>query len=351
MPTATNPFDVSTTPATVTAPTAGVGQMQNAINSTAAPTTTGYNAVNAGATGFKAGTAASTGYTPDTANLTNWNVGKEQTVQGQLSGILAANSPLLQQAKANSLAQMNQRGLTNSSMAVGAGQQAVIASALPIAQQDASTFGQAGQTNAAAANQNAQFNVGQTNTAAQFGAGAQNTASLANTQEANRAAEFGASATNQAALTNAAATNQASQFTATAANQASQQYSQALNASVTKQLDQSMQAALASADAATKVQLQTIDAQTRASLADTEARYKNQMQVSASASEIFNQTTKNIADIMANPDISANPEDGVNGVSPKQAAVNQQKAALQNAMQILSQTTGITGLKDLITFT
>ena len=377
MAVANNPFDINAQqPATVNPTTPAVGLLQNAVNTTAAPTTTGYNAATTNATGYNAATANSTGYTPDQANLNNWNVDSNQTVQGQLSGILAANSPLLQQARATSLAQMNQRGLTNSSMAVGAGQEAVIKSALPIAQQDATTYGQSGQFNANAANQTSQFNTQSANQAAQFGAGAANTANLANTQETNRANEYTAGATNTANLSNTAAANQAAQFTATAANQNSQQYSQQLNANVTKQLDQSLQASMANADSATKLQLQQIDATTRQGLAQIEADYKNQMQVSASSSDIFNQTSKNIADIMSNPDLYAYPTtdgavptadnlppgatltatghvmgaDGLEIFSPKQTAINIQRDSLRNAMAILSQTTGIKGLKELIDF-
>ena len=411
MATAANPFDLSVnSPQTLAA---------NAQAATAAPMATGYNAATAGATGYNAATAGATGYDASTAGatgydaasraatgydasqagLTNWNVAAPQTVQGQMTGILAANSPLLQQAKAASLDQMNQRGLVNSSMAVGAGEQAVIQSALPIAQQDASTYANSGQFNATAANQNSQFNTGQQNTGLQFSAnasnqagaenmaaqnqalgftaGAQNTASLTNAGAQNQALGFTAAAGNQASIANAGAENQAAQFTAGSQNTASQQYASTINANVSKMLDQSMQYALANADAATKVELQQLDATTRESLAATEAQYKTQMQASQSASDIFAQSSKNIADVMANPDLSAyattdgtapkadgsNLPDGAtvaNGQiigadgkvlpSPKQAAVDMQKSYLQNSMEILSKTSSIDGLKDLLTF-
>jgi hypothetical protein len=57
----------------------------------------------------------------------DWSVdNSNQTVQNQLKGIIEANSPLMQQARTNALQAMNQRGLVNSSMAIGAGQDAVI---------------------------------------------------------------------------------------------------------------------------------------------------------------------------------------------------------------------------------
>lgn len=114
-----------------------------------------------------------------------------------------------------------------------------------------------------------------------------------------------------------------------------------------------MKYALSNADAQTKIELQNIDASTRASLAQTEAAYKNQMQASASTNEIFQQVSKNIADIMSNGDLSGDPKDAVGTppVTPKQAAVDMQKAYLQNSLEVLSVTSGISGLKGLLTFT
>lgn len=82
-----------------------------------------------------------------------WSVQPNQTVQNQLQQIIANDSPLMQQARARALQQANERGLLNSSMAVTAGQSAVLDAAMPIAQQDASTFADA-----------AKFNTGEVNT-------------------------------------------------------------------------------------------------------------------------------------------------------------------------------------------
>ena len=333
MATANNPFDLSVN--------TGQDLLTAAGTAIAAPDVTGYNAATAGAQGFSAASANPFDYTADQATGTNWNIGKNQTVQNQLQGIIAANSPLMEQARTGALQQMNQRGLMNSSMAIGAGQDAVIRNALPIAQQDATLYGNRAKYNADVANQMEQLNVGAENQARQFGAGASNQASLANQAASNQAAQFTSSAANQAALANASAANQAAQFTATAANQASGQYANALNATTNKMMDQSMQYALANADAETKIELQNIDATTRKDLAATEAAYKNQMQASASANEIFQQVSKNIADIMANPDLEA---------TAKQNAVNGQKTSLQEALSILSATSGVTGLKSLLNF-
>ncbi len=103
---------------------------------------------------------------------TTWTPTQDQMVQNQLSGILAKGSPLQTWSQAQSNQAMNARGLLNSSIAVGEGQNAVIRSALPIAMQDANTLAQAGQFNANAANQAGQFNANAQNAALGQQAGA-----------------------------------------------------------------------------------------------------------------------------------------------------------------------------------
>jgi hypothetical protein len=64
----------------------------------------------------------------------------EKTVQGQLGKILQAGNPLLEAAKARAMKQAASRGLVNTSVAAQAGEEAIVNQALPIAQQDASTY-------------------------------------------------------------------------------------------------------------------------------------------------------------------------------------------------------------------
>lgn len=190
----------------------------------------GYGAALASARGYDASDARSQGYDPNAANLTNWIIDPSQTVEGRLQGLIERRSPLLQMAEANALQEMNRRGLVNSTMALGAGQQALYAAALPIAQTDAATFALAGRDNAAAANNMAQYNATARNQAAQFEAAAANQAALQNALARNQAAQFGAQADNTVSLANAAARNDASQFTAGAANTAALQNAAAANA-------------------------------------------------------------------------------------------------------------------------
>ena len=68
-----------------------------------------------------------------------------QTVAGNVAALTSSGSPLNQAVAANINDQYAGRGLLNSSMAIGAGQKAVIDTATPIAAQDASTWNQAHQ--------------------------------------------------------------------------------------------------------------------------------------------------------------------------------------------------------------
>lgn len=62
------------------------------------------------------------------------------TVQGQVESIIKKDSPLMEMARTRAAQGANSRGLLNSSMAVQAGEAAVIDAAMPMASQDASTY-------------------------------------------------------------------------------------------------------------------------------------------------------------------------------------------------------------------
>lgn len=69
------------------------------------------------------------------------NVQDNETVQGQLRGLLDKGNPLLAQSRKRAVTQAASRGLQNSTMAAQAGEEAFISQALPIAAADAQTFG------------------------------------------------------------------------------------------------------------------------------------------------------------------------------------------------------------------
>jgi hypothetical protein len=171
---------------------------------------------------YMASTPSSTGYTANTATTTEWAPDSKSTVQGQLTGILDAGSPLMTRAETAAKQGMNQRGLLNSSMAVTAGQAALYDAALPIAKQDANTFAEAGKTNATAKNTTSQFN-------AQFG---------------NEASKFGAQSANDALERQRAAGVQSAQIDQQAQAQAAQLAQQQTFQGSQNQLDRQQQSTL-----------------------------------------------------------------------------------------------------------
>lgn len=66
-------------------------------------------------------------------------IDEQDSVAANITGLLGSNSDYIKQARAQGERAAGKRGLLNSSIAAGSGQSAAIASALPIAAQDAST--------------------------------------------------------------------------------------------------------------------------------------------------------------------------------------------------------------------
>jgi hypothetical protein len=65
-------------------------------------------------------------------------IDEKDSVSGNLTGLLSANSDYIKQARSQGEKAAGRRGLLNSSIAAGSGQSAAISAALPIASQDAS---------------------------------------------------------------------------------------------------------------------------------------------------------------------------------------------------------------------
>lgn len=80
-------------------------------------------------------------------------------VEGRVNRITSSDSPLMQLAGTRAKQQANRSGLLNSSMAVGAGQKAVIETATPIAQADASAYQQQALANQSSLNDAAMRNA------------------------------------------------------------------------------------------------------------------------------------------------------------------------------------------------
>lgn len=123
------------------------------------------------------------------AGAGNWAVTDDQLVEKRLKGLLSDNNPLVQMAKTQGLENAQQRGLLNSSLGAEAGTLAHYQYAMPVAQADATMFGNAARTNAENATQaaiaNAQMQT-QTNLA---NANAQNNMSQLQFSAANNMAQ------------------------------------------------------------------------------------------------------------------------------------------------------------------
>jgi len=295
--TVTNPFEApAKNPFAVTAP--------GMPSAAAATTTTAGPAAQASAPGQAATReATSSGYdaataTTERANATMRTVQDNELVQNQIAGIISGNSPLLQRARQQSLEASNARGLINSSMAVEAGQAAVIDKALPIAQQDAQTFGTASQDNQKYRNSADQFNAGETNTTSRANAGLISTARQFTADAGNRAELNNADATNRAALQtnqqqaaasqfNAGQTNETSRFNAGQTNETSRFNAGQTNDMARAQADMSFRAAIANADNST-----------RTALSRFEQESANQRQNSATSSEIYRQFQTSATNLM-----------------------------------------------------
>lgn len=190
-------------------------------------------------------TPAAQGYAP-----TPYTVPKEGSVQEQVKKIVGEDSPLIQQARQTATQQMHQRGLINSSIAVSAGEQGVINSALPIAQADAASANTAMTNTANASNAEKNFQAGAANTAESVHAQLENSLNISNANSANTALDDTAKAANSRML--------------------------------------------ALIDTGTKTTLATLDAQNRQLL-----------QSNANAASMFQETVKNIAAIATSDKMDA----------------------------------------------
>jgi hypothetical protein len=124
--------------------------------------------------------------------------------------------------------------------------------------------------------------------------------------------------------------NTAGQFNAAAENVSSQQAAQS-----------AAQLGTIAAQGQQDIALQTLRGNQAKELAEIEAQYKNLTQSSASASAIFTQVSKNITDILADPNTS---------VEQKQAAVDHQRSLLESQLTIIGNIAEI-DLAGLLDFT
>lgn len=198
-------------------------------------------------------------------------VDQNELMSKGVENLISKDSGLMQQAAGSAKVAANSRGLLNSSMAVQAGQAAVMDRAMPIAQYDAGATTNVLNNNLGNQQQTNTFNAGNQQDVNKFNA--------SNQQQNN---QFNADKQNNNNIVNASEQN--------------------------------------------KLLAQTIDTETKKQLADVEASYKVLMQSEASAQSLYQASVKNISEIMMNPDLTA---------EAKTAAVNNQNSLLKSGMQII----------------
>lgn len=193
------------------------------------------------------------------------------TVSGQLDKILSKDTPMTARSNARVAEAFNARGLINSSMAAGAAEAARIDTALPIAQQDASTFTQQ---------------------------------RLANQQATNTADQVNVDAANKTSLVNADTTNQMARL----------------------QEQGDIEIGLQDLRGAQQYDIAELQSNTQKYLGEIEASYKTLVQTNDSAGKLYQQVVDATNSILTNGDLDA---------ESKQAAIDKEMTLLQSGLTIL----------------
>lgn len=237
----------------------------------------------------------------------DFTVDKNATVAGQLDTLTKSNSPLLQQARRRAELTANQamsdRGLLNTSMAVGtateASDNAFYERAIPIAQTDAQTYGTAATNTTNAQNAALYAKMQADNAASMRDAELQTNVSLANADAMTKADAATAGTANQFKQTGLE-TDRALQLsdkdTDRALQLADKEYQRAM---ATATLDANTRIQLANLDNATRLELAQVDRNTRVELSTIENNYRQLLQLNQDAASMYNQVSTNISNISA----------------------------------------------------
>jgi hypothetical protein len=217
------------------------------------------------AAGYTPPTATATPATASTYDPSKYVVTPDQTVEGRAANLVKDDSVLMQQARVRANQDAQSKGLLSSSLAVGAGQNAVLDKAVPIASQDAAAY------NAAMTN-----TMNAENAAKNFGAASKNQASLANAQLETDVSKTNAGMAHQWALAN---------------------------------LDADTKVKLANLDVKTRTALAQLDADTRSALGLLDVQSRQLLQANTSAQAMFQSTITDITNISMNATMSQEAKD------------------------------------------
>ncbi len=228
-----------------------------------------------------------------TPTLTTFDESKG--VAGRVGSIIGADSPLMQQAATKGTQIAAQRGLTNSSLAAEASQQAVLGAATPIATADASLFNQG-----LLANQNASNSAKTTN--AQMGVSAGLQGMQMDAQIDQFAKSLGLSRDELAMKRDQFTEAQKLQYDQLTQNQS--QFTSTLNANqgnFQSELQQRNQQF--AAQQAQQLVMQGLDLTARKEMAAIEAAYKTELQGSVNISGTWQTMLSNISALQNNANL------------------------------------------------
>ena len=246
------------------------------------------------------GGAVVPGVTPG-AKLTDpstWTTTSDQTVAGQLTGLLNPNNPLMQQARTRALTQANSRGLLNSTIAETGADAAMNDIALQIAQADAA----------------------QGSKVAGYNVGAQNQFTMADKAQGFDLEKMSAEQKNVMERLAAQQGYNLETMSVTQANDLAKFAAQV--EAQNKQAEQKF---------GYDKQLVEIQKASNLEIAGMESQYRQQIQASASATSIMNQLPTLIARVMENKDTDA---------AAKQAQINYHVATATAALKLAGQFAG-----------
>lgn len=231
-----------------------------------------YDAASATAGKYNASTGKASTYKPTNYTADQREVGTKSTVAGQMDSLLQKDSDYMKRAETKGLQYANSRGILNTDMAVGAAYGSAMDAALPIAQQDASTYNNQSLVNQQYSNTANRDNAIFDNDANQFNATNKQNMTLANMNAENEAGRFNAGNEQQVNLANQNADNAAAQFNATQSQQAAKSNQDANNRANEFNATASQDMTLANMDSANQANQFTASNQQQTNLANQDAQ-------------------------------------------------------------------------------
>ena len=301
------------------------------------------------------------------------DLGAAGTVAGQVDQITRQDSPLMQSARTRAAQVMNRRGALNTSMAGQAGEQAVIETALPMAQQDAASINRRAEINQQAGNQALQQGAAGRQAIEQI----KTSGGVQSTLQQERAAQESTLVAQRGELEKQLQTADANtKFTLVAQQgdidrqmlglrqigeadllrqrgeidkqmQTAGLEAQAGLAAQQRELDfqineskLAMQKILADNSASLQTSLQILQGTQALDIAKVEAEYKTMLQASSAAVQHFMQISSDINDILL---------DGETDLANKQSLIDQEIKLLRAGLEIIGEAAG-TDFNALLTY-